>query len=169
METQGNPLDPQDGLDLARWVDGELEPRAAEAMQRQLADDPALRHEAERLRELDGLLEREPVRGRAPDVRAAVLARVERDLREDTGWRLLPRSWRAPAWAASWAACGILLGLIVLGAVEIHPAGESGTVLASAEEDLTLSSFLDDALEGSGTTVDSIAEWIEEPETEAAP
>jgi anti-sigma factor RsiW len=164
MDTPRTPLSPEDGLALTRWIDGELDPAQAAAVEARLAGDPVLRREAEVLSELEGLLEQWPVSGEAPDVRAAVLARIERDSIEDVGWRILPRSWRAPAWAASWAACGILLAFAILGAVDYAAAPADDTIMTVADSELTFGDIFSDALDEPAATVDSLAEWLETPE-----
>jgi anti-sigma factor RsiW len=164
MDTTRSPLNPEDGLELGRWIDGELEPEKSAAVEQRLAADAALHREAEVLSELEGLLEQWPVSGEAPDVRAAVLARIERDSLEDVGWRILPRSWRAPAWAAAWAACGVLLAFGILGVVDYAATPANGMVITLAESDLTFGDFFSDALDGPEATVDSLADWLLEPE-----
>lgn len=168
MNPNDNPQDVQTGKDLVRWLDGELSPREAGAMERRLEADAGLRGEVETLRELEGLLEQRAALGEAPDVRAAVLARVERDLNENVGWRILPRRWRMPVWAASWAACGIVLALGILGAIEMDPtAPRSGSEMdvgiweIASAEDLSFVDMIDDALETPGTPVDSMTGWLE--------
>jgi anti-sigma factor RsiW len=166
MDTDRNPLKPEDGLELSRWMDGQLDPARVDALERRLADDPALRREAEVLSELEGLLEQWPISGEAPDVRAAVLARIERDSLEDVGWRILPRSLRAPVWAAAWAACGVLLAFGVLGVVERVASPVNDTMMILAEgDDPTFGDIFSDALDEPAATVDSLAEWLQEPES----
>jgi anti-sigma factor RsiW len=177
MNTQDNRPDAKAGAELVRWLDGELSPHESEAMERRLSADASLRREAEVLSELEGLLEQRPNSGEAPDVRAAVLARIERDLNEDVGWRILPRFMRMPVWAASWAACGILLAFVVLGVVEMEPGAGTPDAedmafsyeLAAADDDLSFADMIDEAFETSGTPVDSMASWLEEPTANAAP
>lgn len=178
MNTNDRPLEARDGQDLVRWLNGELSPGEAEAVERRLEADPALRREAEVLSELEGLLEHRPDSGDAPDVRAAVLARIDRDLNEDVGWRILPRHWRMPVWAASWAACGILLAFVILGVIEVQPNGaaasrefESESYELASAEDVSFAEMIDAALETPGTPVDSMAGWLEDPQAagETAP
>ncbi len=174
MNTHDNSPDPKAGPDLVRWLDGELSPHETRAMEQRLEADPSLRREAEVLSELEGLLEQRPNSGEAPDVRAAVLARIERDLNEDVGWRILPRFLRMPVWAASWAACGILLAFVVLGVIEMEPssAGSDDSSddlafeIASLDDDLSFADMIDEAFDASGTPVDSMATWLEEPEAD---
>lgn len=176
MNPNDKPLDAREDPALARWLDGELSSREAEAVERRMEADPAFRREAEVLSQLDGLLEQRVV-GEAPDVRGAVLARIERDLKEDIGWSFLPKRWRMPVWAASWAACGILLALGILGVIEMEPGAappdefESGTFEMASAENVSFADMIDEALETPGTPVDSMTGWLEEPEAagETAP
>jgi len=174
MKANDKPLDARDGQDLVRWLDGEVSSWEAEAIERRLEADPELRREAEVLSELEGLLERRARSGEAPDVRGAVLVRIERDLKEDVGWSILPKRWRMPAWAASWAACGILLALGILGVIELEPGaaptesegGVESWEIASAA-DVSFADMIDEALQTPGTPVDSMTGWLEDPESAA--
>lgn len=171
MEKDRYPLEPETGLALSRWLDGAMPPGEAEAFERRMDSDPLLRREAEAMGEMERLLERRRNSGHSPDVRGAVLARIDRDLQEDAGWRILPRSWRTPVWASSWAACGILLAFALLGVLEAQSpigVGDEGAavesyVVASVEQDLSFSQMIDEVMETPGSPVDSMAAWLEDP------
>lgn len=172
MRSNDKPNESRESRELVRWLDGELSASEGEALERRIEADPALHREAEVLSELEGLLEQRPVSGEAPDVRAAVLARIDRDLNEDVGWGVLPRRWRLPVWAASWAACGILLALGILGVIETQLNGGAPAAgfenemfeMASADE-VSFADMIDEALETPGDPVDSMAGWLEAPGT----
>jgi anti-sigma factor RsiW len=176
MEPNRNPLDLEAGLALSRWLDGAMPPAEAEAFARRMEASPALRREAEAMAELERLLERRPSFGDAPDVRGAVLARIDRDLQEDVGWRFLPRAWRMPVWAASWAACGILLAVALLGVLEAQPSAGAGEtaeaaedyLVASVDPDLSFVQMIDEVLETPGRPVDSMAGWLADPAGDSA-
>lgn len=173
METKRDPLDPETGLALSRWLDGAMPPGEAERFERRMEGEPELRREAAAWGELERLLERRKVMSEAPDVRGAVLARIDRDLHEDVGWRIPPRSWRLPVWAASWAACGILLALGLLSLLEAQGTAEGGGAettaqgqgyqVASLDAELSFVQMIDEVLETPGSPVDSMAGWLEEP------
>ncbi len=97
---------------LSALIDGELGDRAKEKLERELHDEPGLETEFQALRDLDRLLEDRPDPGEAPDLRAAVLARVNRSLGSSASrrGRWIPNL--SALWPASWAAGGAFCALM---------------------------------------------------------
>lgn len=106
---------------LSASIDGELGGRAQEKFRRELEADSRLRGEFHALRDLDRLLEDRPDPGEAPDLRAAVLARVNRDLdssvsRRGRRFASLDAGWSA-LWPAGWATGGAVCAMMIWAAV----------------------------------------------------
>ncbi len=110
-------------LQLSALQDGQLTPRQAGKLRRKLERDPALRGEQTQLAALNQTLQTVwPAPIATPDVRARVMARVQRDLAA-TRRTLWPTAWGRPAWSFAWACSGLLAGLLLWGNL-IHQIDE---------------------------------------------
>ncbi len=127
---------PEDLARLSAWLDGELDAAADEQLEARLEREPALRGQAGQLEALDRLLADWPAPAHIPDLRPAVLARVEASL-EPWHRRLWMLPWRHLAPTAGWAMAGVLAGFMMLPLMPQHR-----TMAQAANEDMMLSMTL---------------------------
>src|SRR5919198_1012547 len=109
MSTQP-PLNEEERDDLVAYLDGELDPAKARAVEDKIGKDPAAREEAETLKRTWELLDYLPRPEPSPSFTHRTMERLAP---VQTASARLPvsRGWRAWAPAAGWAAAVLLAGL----------------------------------------------------------